>query len=167
MAVLKLLSLAAGLSGCYSPELRDCAVTCAADGDCGPGQVCGGDQMCAAPEIAGHCNPLPTPDAAVPHDATVDAFVAMVDASTVVVLQIEIKGKGKVEVEGIGSCSDAAPSHVCTFTVPIGIPRVLQAVPGQDSVFEKWEPGACAGDNPTCNVTPTAFTLATAKFKHD
>ena len=171
MAILKLLALAAGLTGCYSPELRDCAVTCAADSDCGPGQVCGGDQMCAAPEIAGHCNQRPTPDAAVPDAAVADAAVA--DAASpdafvpLGILQIGIKGKGRVEVAGIGSCSDAAPDHACTFTVPIGIPRVLHAVPGADFVFDKWEPGACTGGTPTCTVTPTAFTLATARFKHD
>ena len=163
MAVLKLLSLAAGLTGCYAPELRDCAVTCGADSDCGPGQVCGGDQMCAAPAIAGHCDQRPTPDAASPHDA----FVVTVDAITVVNLQIVIKGKGTVEVADIGSCSDAAPDHTCTFTVPMGVPRVLHAVPGESFVFEKWEPGACTGDLPTCDVTPTELTLATAKFKHD
>jgi hypothetical protein len=166
MAVLKLLSLAAGLTGCYAPELRDCAVTCAANSDCGPGQICGGDQLCAAPAIAGHCNPPPTPDAAVSHDASPDAVAATVDASTVVTLQIEIKGHGRVEVAGIGSCSDAALDHTCTFTVPVGIPRVLHAVPGDSFVFAQWEPGACTGDLPTCTVTPTTFTLATAKFKH-
>jgi len=125
--------------------------------------------MCAAPAIAGHCNQRPTADAASPHDAfapAVDAFVLTVDASTVVVLQIVIKGKGTVDVADIGSCSDAAPDHTCAFIVPIGVPRVLHAVPGESFVFEKWEPGACTGDLPTCDVTPTAFTLATAKFKH-
>lgn len=60
MAVLKWLprSLPGALLGataCYSPELQDCAVTCAADGDCGPGQVCGSDRMCAVPTVAGSC----------------------------------------------------------------------------------------------------------------
>jgi len=42
-------------AGCYSPELRDCAVSCASPDDCAPGQVCGSDAYCAAPEIAGTC----------------------------------------------------------------------------------------------------------------
>lgn len=183
MAVLRMALVVAALGGCYAPDLRDCAVSCAADSDCGPGQVCGGDRMCAAPAVAGHCEPPRTPDAAVSDaavgDAPRDAFVPPADAylpphdayvppdgPTVVALQLEIKGKGKVDVAGIGTCTDAAPNHICTFTVPNGVARTLHATAGEDFHFEKWESGACTGTNPTCTVIPTGFTATVAKFKH-
>lgn len=190
MELLKTFAVAVALAGCYSPDLRDCAVFCSAETDCGPGQVCGSDGMCAAPAVAGQCGQMIQPHDGAPGDAAVppgdgprldafvppppdafvpppDAFIPPPDAQMFVNLVVVIKDKGRVDVAGIGSCTDMSPMHTCTFSVPAGIPRTLHAVPGEDRVFDKWEAGVCIGSNPTCVFTPTAPSLATAKFKHD
>ena len=43
------------LAGCYEPKLPDCAVRCAADGDCAPGQSCREDGWCTAPGMTESC----------------------------------------------------------------------------------------------------------------
>lgn len=104
---LALLSLLA--TSCYEPKLRDCAVRCAADDDCGPGQACGADGWCATPSALDQCAgviggtlldaaddpsqdatvmidgalPPPGPDASTPPPTTPDASTppTMPDAS--------------------------------------------------------------------------------------
>jgi len=184
MAVLSWIPAAAAIavSGCYAPELRDCTVTCVADADCAPSQVCGGDGMCASPSLAGRCpsHAGSTVDAtlAVDGSAQVDATPvtdAAADAALPVdaplpgqvLLRIQIAGRGRVDIDGTAlSCSDAAPNHTCTFTVVTGTPRVLIAAPDQDTHFEKWAL-ACTGTSPSCTLTPAApLTSVAAKFKN-
>jgi len=60
---MELLRAAAlvGLAGCFSPAGRDCAVTCAAGGDCPHGYVCLADRYCHTSSADPLCN---LPDAA-------------------------------------------------------------------------------------------------------
>jgi len=182
MAVLS-RTLAAGAlvaTGCYEPQLRDCAVSCATAADCAPDQTCGSDGKCAAPEHAGHCGGAiaasdagaDTSDAApdarmidAPTTVVVDA-PPMIDAPAQVVLQIEIKDRGAVMVQGAGSCHHTAPNHICQFGVPAGTPRLLTAVPDPEYRFDKWEDVPCIGQDETCTFIPTAlFTEIKAKFR--
>jgi hypothetical protein len=184
MAVLSWIPAVAAIAaiGCYAPDLRDCTVTCVADADCAPSQVCGSDGMCASPSLAGRCpGPSSTTvdaagaiDAPAPVDATIVTDAA-VDAATPVdapmpaqvMLRIQIVGRGRVDVGGTSlSCSDASPNNTCTFTVVAGVPRTLLAAPDQGSQFDRWMLG-CTGMASTCTLTPVApLTSVQAKFKN-
>jgi hypothetical protein len=179
MAVLRSIAPAIVMilaGGCYSPQLRDCAVSCTAVADCAPGQVCGVDRLCASPDLAGRCLQLQEPDAwsEVAIDAsTIGADAAIhhdaapaTDAQLFVALTVTIAGRGTVTVSAIGSCNDSAPQHTCTFPVPPGVQRTLDAIPADDQRFDKWTSTACANQGPTCIVTPTADMTVSAKFAH-
>lgn len=162
-------------TSCYSPELRDCAVSCASSSDCAPDQVCGTDRVCASPEIAGRCASR-TSDAAVdtPGDAAADArsdaapIDAAIDAPAQLALQIEISNRGAVTVAGIGTCPFTAPLHICTFAMPPGVLAQLVAEPDPDYRFDKWEAGPCVGEDETCAFVPTLpVTSVKAKFRPD
>ncbi|MBA3460092.1 MAG: hypothetical protein H0T46_09045 [Deltaproteobacteria bacterium] len=167
--------LSAALTGCYSPELRDCAVACASVDDCGPNQVCGSDRWCASPSLAGRCLTMATPDAAVGtdgapgviEDAAVDATVdAAPDAPTTLSLVVQIAGNGSVTIPGVGNCGYAAPNHQCTFTVMIGAQLMLTASGIDEFEFDKWQSAACAGQGATCTLTPLPPTTTIAvKFR--
>jgi len=51
--------LIALVASCYSPDVRDCTVTCSDNADCADGQRCGSDHLCAAPDHAGRCGDAP------------------------------------------------------------------------------------------------------------
>jgi hypothetical protein len=56
---------AALLAGCYQePLFPDCVKLCRDGADCAPGQRCGDDGLCAAPEIAGRCAAITDADGA-------------------------------------------------------------------------------------------------------
>ncbi len=168
MAVLRIAATVLALGACYSPELRDCAVSCASTDDCGPGQLCGADRWCAAPEIAGRCETGGTVDAAVATDATASSVDAAVDAAVPapVLLVVQISGHGTVTIPGIGSCADTSPGHQCTYAVIAGVTKMLVANATGEDEFQQWT-NACAGQGATCTLTPTAPTTTTqARFKH-
>jgi hypothetical protein len=150
------------LAGCYSPAERDCTVTCAAAKDCIGDQVCGTDHFCAAPAVAGHCS---TVDAAVPmHDAPHDADESIDAPSTIyVALTVTIGGMGRVDVQGVATCS----MPMCVFQVPAGQPLTLMAAQtNPDKNFQMWQNGcASAGTQLTCALTPTASVKVGAKFE--
>jgi len=164
---------------CYSPELRDCTVSCAAESDCATGQVCGSDQLCASPDVAGHCASLPVDggvppirDAAHPVDAeTIVSPDAQPDAPTTTTLHVQVEGQGRVVITGIGSCDSAAPQKGdCWFGVLLDAAVSAQAVAHTDWRFDKWTTMTCGGDNAnnaTCDFTPSAATSITAKFRKD
>ena len=178
MAVLSWMSLAgvAIAGGCYSPELRDCAVSCASTADCAPEQVCGSDQICASPELAGRCAGRVVPaDAAVDSSTPpvmIDAAVMVdaappIDASTQRFLRIDIAGRGGVVVAGVGTCHHSMMLP-CTLAVVAGMPTSLQAVPDSDQSFDKWEAGPCVGQGASCSIIPTLLvTDVKAKFRKD
>src|SRR5688572_992995 len=99
----------ASIAGCYSPEVRDCTLTCSAASDCVDGQVCGSDHFCAAPAIAGQCASLPGGDAGDGiRDAGVIAPIADArpdapDAATHTTLSLMIDGQGRITVQGIAT----------------------------------------------------------------
>ena len=151
----RLLPFALALAGCYSPELQNCTVSCAAVTECGSGQVCGADGFCAEPSVAGHCN-AGGPDAAI-HDAAIqEANVA---------LRITIAGRGRVTAAGIGVCDTDDPNHGdCTWLVPPHIVRTLDAVV-TDHDFQGWTTANCSMQGATCTLTPVAATQVGARFK--
>lgn len=159
----------AALAACYSPAVRDCTVTCDAPGDCADGQVCGADRMCAAPDVAGRCG-MVAPDAGDgPRDAGADAAVdARPDAPATVRLTVQVTGKGKIDIPGVGMCSSLDPQKGnCAFDVAPGAALVAQALPIQiDQVFDKWTSTTCAGQPARCTFTAAAATTITARFEH-
>lgn len=156
-------------AGCYEPELRDCTIACSAETDCASGQVCGTDGMCAAPDVAGRCAERPAMidagvivDGAKPlPDARPDA-TPLPDAPTQGKLTVNIEGRGRVTVMGIGTCNDN-----CTYTVPLTTSLTAQADPLAEWRFEKWTQGPCAGQLATCNFSSTIAVTISAKFKKD
>jgi len=160
MALLKWTLALALLGGCYSPQVRDCTVTCTGVSECAAGQVCGDDHFCAAPEVAGTCEAI---DAGTtpPDDARVDAPP---DALVRVTLHVHVQEKGKVAVTGVGIC-DQATGGDCMYLVLRGAP--LELTPIQvDKPFEKWTGGPCDGEPATCSITPTGNVDVTARFLH-
>lgn len=175
------LSFALALASCYSPDLADCTVACAADSECGGGQQCNAG-MCAQPGIA--CTRVDDTVDALPmtspeQDASVPDANPEPDASTpppdgppdpppppppqTTTLRVKIKDQGRVTPSGHQSC---APNSECLYTVVVGQPITLEADPNPNRIFEKWEE-ACSGSSPSCTITPLAGpqTRVTAKFK--
>lgn len=170
------LALAVALAGCYSPSLRDCTVSCAREGDCAQGQVCGSDGLCAAPDVAGRCagaapvdaRPPELPDAPLPVDAgvAIDAAPPPDAPPANVALRIQIDGKGTVIVDGRSACSSSGPQRGdCTFDVTRGVAITVRAVqfPG-DQPFSSWTSATCRGSDPMCTFTPMAATSLMARF---
>jgi hypothetical protein len=158
------------LAGCYSPEVRDCTVSCAAPDDCTAGQICGSDRLCAAPERAGHCASPPIDagrrrgsDAAVPRDA------AWRDASPRVNLHVQVDGKGSVFVFGQGTCNSLdAQRGDCTYDIPLNVAQPVYALTIEPNErFSKWTSTTCSTDGEHCTFTPVAGTTITAKFEHN
>ena len=164
------MTFALGLGACYSPEVRDCTVTCASPEDCTGGQLCDRDGFCAMPEAANRCRHVARPDASVmldarPHEPPHDA--RMPDAGLLVELAIEIAGAGKVHVIGVGICNALLDDPSCTYPVIAGVALQLRAIAGPDWSFDKWS-DACDGRDSTCALTPTqTITKVKAKFRHD
>lgn len=177
-------ALVAGLAtlvGCYSPSLRDCKVSCASPGDCAGDQVCGSDGLCAAPEVAGQCGSLPgeppidaepRPDAAPPRDAAEVGIDAPppIDAAppAMVALRVQIKGKGTIVVDSVGTCSSEPPQKGdCTYMVPVGVELTAQATDtAPDEKFTRWTSLVCATQSATCTFTPVLLTSISAQFDH-
>jgi len=175
MAVLSWIGAAGvvAVASCYSPELRDCAVSCATSAECAPQQVCGSDRMCASAELAGRCaGANDTTDAGV--DSMIDSPPSIVDAALPVDapaqlwLRIEIHDHGQVTVAGIGSCPFTAPNHICTFAMAPAELATLTAEPDDGYRFDKWETGPCVGQNEICTFTPMLLlTDIKAKFRRE
>jgi len=158
------------VAGCYEPELRDCTVRCSAESDCAVGQVCGADHMCAAPDVAGHCENVAAVvdagvvgDGAKPQpDARPDAPPPP-DAPTHGQLHLKIEGgRGRITVQGIGTCTDE-----CTYTVLLGTQLAAEAAAVEEWRFDKWTNGPCIGQSANCVFSQTFLVDVTAKFKKD
>jgi len=173
---LGLVLAAMVVTGCYSPAIRDCTVSCAAPSDCASGQVCGADGLCAAPGVAGRCGAVmpdaapgydaaPGNDAAPPHDAG-GSDAASPDAAVTVSLHVVISGTGSVVIAGVGTCSSQDAQHGdCTYEVALGVARTAHAVQvQQDQVFSRWQSLTCAGQGETCTFTPVVPTSIIARF---
>lgn len=173
-------ALCVGVSACYSPDLRDCTVTCTAETDCAAGQVCGAAGFCAAPEVS--CT---MPDGGVPiRDATVrDAAIVIADAPpdddppdappdapTTSSVHVHIDGQGSVTITGVGTCAAGPPQQGdCTFTVLPNLPLVASASAYPNWRFDKWTSANCAMEpTQTCTFAAHgATTNLTLKFRKD
>ncbi len=180
-----LVASLAALGACYSPDFRDCSVTCAATTDCASGQVCGTDRLCAGPELAGRCASQvadaeivdPRPDGRPPSDARPPADASTEPPSDAPrpdaavpaqgLLHVKVSGAGNVDVVGIGVCgAAAAPNAECTYTVTLGVVLSLKATANPDATFDKWSTTACANQGPICSLTPVLpSTDVQAKFR--
>jgi len=155
MAVLARAAALLAVAGCYSPDLRDCTVTCATSADCAGSQVCGTDHFCAVPDKAGTCARATMPDAAMPigdaglpGDAPAAVDAAQPDAPALGALELVVMGRGQL-VAGAHSCATD-----CTYMLPLD-PIDVVAVGDADQTFEKWTVGPCVGSqSTTCTVTP-------------
>jgi hypothetical protein len=158
--------IAAG--GCYEPELRDCTLTCSSASDCADGQVCGDDQYCAAPGIAGRCASLPGDAGSNSRDGGIDART-IPDAATHVTLTISIEGQGRTVMLGTGTCDKAAPQNgMCMFTVPIDALVTVQAQPYPKWRFDKWTTTPCRVSLiGSCTFTATSSLTIGVKFRKD
>lgn len=162
-------------TSCYSPELRDCTLSCASVGDCASGQVCGSDRLCVAAE-RGSCTSSPD-DAGIDDDvegmhsgAGLDARTdAAIDAPTRGAIKVSVEGKGWVYVVGHGTCdSDPPQSGDCMFIVPLEIPVTIHAEAREDWRFDRWTTSACTDDDEeTCTFLPQVAMQVSVKFRRD
>lgn len=157
MAVLiRAVAIAVLLAGCYTPELRDCTVTCAAADDCADGQTCAGG-WCTAGET---CEDEP-----ITADARPDEVDAALHATAQLHLRVERKGKVVVEPFGDACENSGAGTGDCTFEVPADSEQTLTPVQ-TDHEFDKWESPPCAGEPAACTLTVVAPMVSiTAKFR--
>ncbi len=167
----------AAIASCYSPDARDCTVSCERVRDCLSGQVCGTDHLCASPAVAGRCASSPPPAAIDAGDDTVrtDAHVrdapappppppdTRPDPPATVALEIVIMGAGTVELDGVGSCDKD-----CTLLAPLAELATLRALPNPKQVFDQWTQGPCIGQGATCMfVALVPVTIAVRFVKAD
>ena len=139
-----LLASTSVVAGCYHPSLDSCTVSCSSPDDCGGGQICGSDGMCASPEVAGQCSGIAATDAGTTPgpDGPLDAII-----------HVKIMGKGTVTV-GAQLCNDAGPgANDCMFHVTRGIPVIITAQDDDDQ-FQMWTSTACSGQGAVCTITP-------------
>ena len=174
MAVLRvgaILAIALAGASCYSPELRDCTVSCEAQSDCAHGQVCGADQFCAAPEIAGRCSSLPSDSGGDDRDA--GAVDGKVDARperagpdlAMVPMHLKIDGDGRVTVSGQLTCEkQGSQNGDCMYQVPLGLAITLGAQPYNGQQFDALERCTCNAQGATCTFVPTGATDLHARF---
>lgn len=165
-------STALAVTACYSPDLRDCTLTCSSAADCAADQVCGSDHFCAAPDVAGRCSTLPSDAGPPDRDAGIgDASLpdARPDAPTQAVLTIDIAGKGQITMLGVGTCDSGEPQNgSCTFVVPIDALVTAQATGWSDWWFERWTTAPCATTViPTCTFIASGPRTVGVKFKKD
>lgn len=177
MAVLRpgvAVAMALAFASCYSPELRDCTVSCASQNDCAFGQVCGADQFCAAPEIAGRCSSLPGDAGQDDRDGgIIDGKVetrpdAAPDALVMVPLHLKIDGDGRVLVAGQVTCEKQGPQNGdCMYQLTLGETVTLTAQPYESSTFERWNGAPCMLQGETCAFITTASADIHARFRRD
>ena len=166
---------------CYSPDLRDCTVSCVAATDCAAGQVCGSDRFCAAPEIAGRCASLPgdggtgssggVPDAGRLVDAamvTADAAPDAPPSTMTTTVRAQIEGQGRITVD-FRTCDAAGPQKGdCTFVVLRDAQITVRAYAYPGWRFDKWPTVPCDDDQvESCDFVAVDPTNVTAKFRKD
>lgn len=91
---------------------------------------------------------------------------ASTDANPDVALTVTIMGEGKVTIADVGACDSAtAPHGMCTFTVPGGMTRQLQAAAtNEDHPFSGWTQG-CSGKSTSCSLVVMSPTQVGARFQ--
>lgn len=164
---------------CYEPDLRDCTVACASATDCAAGQICGADHFCAEPGVSGSCpaSLLPGDAGATSRDAGTDGGMLPIDAAVDAppdappdpVLMISIEGKGRVTVQGIGSCDSAAPQNgQCSFAVAMNSLLTVDAQAYPDWRFDRWTTAVCGNFIiPSCTFVMSGTTPVGIKFRKE
>lgn len=157
------------LAGCYSPDLRDCTVSCASSADCAGAQLCSADHLCAAKDVA--CSTMTT----TPRDASTDGLTdgrmvadaprvldakpPPIDAPAPIVVHLHVDGHGQL-TSGTTSCQSD-----CDISVARGTPMNVLAQGLGDQVFKGWTQGPCVGSQlPSCSLAPTANVTVGAQF---
>jgi len=159
------LTIIAPLAACYSPDLGDCTVACVRSADCIAGQVCGEGAFCAAPGVS--CAVVSDADVDVDVQSNGDVDALPVDAPPPGQLEVEITDRGRVVIDGVGTC-DPEAAEQCRFSAPRGVPLTLRAIPYPGRRFDKWDSSACGGQGPTCHLTLTLpVTEVHARFHKD
>jgi hypothetical protein len=143
------VALAVAAAGCYDPTTRDCAVACAAPGDCAAGQICGSDGFCAAPEVAGTCGDN-------------DEVGSEAQRS----LHLVVEGRGRITTSNPAIVCEGeqdAPGD-CWFDVAQDAEIAATAVSThQHWEFVGWDQDAC-GESPSCSVAMADDLVLTARF---
>jgi hypothetical protein len=153
------LAVAACASGCYSPAIGDCELSCGSDGDCAGGQVCGAEHLCAARSLSCAAAVVDGGASDGKHATAADAHA--IDATSDVTLTIMIGGMGMVTLDGGASCAMAS----CNLLAPIDVKATLVATPTGNMMFDMWMMPPCAGQGATCTFVPTANTMVQVHFK--
>jgi hypothetical protein len=151
------------LSACYSPTLHDCTVVCESADDCANGQICGADKLCAAPEAAGKCQQLSGMiDAGVVHN---DAGMIDAPPPAMVMIRVQIEGKGSVTLDGAGACGAQGGQHGdCTFTVAPRTQTIRVNLLPPGDPFVGWTSMTCKTAGLVCSFTASAGLTIVAKF---
>src|SRR5690606_21853975 len=92
------------------------------------------------------------------------------DAPTHGVLTLEISGRGRVDIEGVGTCdSDPPQNGSCTFAIPLALTVTMRAIEDEDDwKFDRWTTNACPDRNDErCVFVPFLTMNLGAKFKRD
>jgi len=126
VGVLRAVSIALALAGCYSPELAECAVACSAEADCGDGQTCNAEGLCASAGVSCRASG----DAAVTADAPVEPDAPPPQTT----LRIHVMDRGEVRLAGHAPCT---MEDDCLVPVDSGERVTLTAEPLEDRVFDK------------------------------
>ena len=168
--LVRVVAAASLLASCYSPDLRDCTVSCASSADCAGAQVCNASHLCAEKDVA--CSTMTTmpprdaaSDSTVPADARnappVDAAPPPpIDAPPPpVIVHLHVDGHGTLTT-GTTVCQDD-----CNVSVAPGTPVNVVAQGLGDQHFVGWTMGPCVGSQlPTCALTPTMNVTVGARF---
>jgi hypothetical protein len=159
---MRLACAIAIVAGCYSPDVRECALSCETSADCAAGQVCSAAKMCASPSVA--CgSDGEVVDAGIVHDAPAkhtDAAIA-VDAPIVpvVTITVMVMGMGTITLDG-APCT----TGMCVLDVPANEPATAVATGEGDQTFQSWTSMTCKNEPATCTFTPTTATNIAAMF---
>jgi hypothetical protein len=156
---MRLACALAIVAGCYSPDVRECALACETSADCAADQVCSSAKMCASPSVAcGSDGEVVDAgivrDAPAKHDAAIDAPPVPMVTITVMTM-----GMGTITLDGT-ACS----MPMCTIDVPKGVLATAVATGQGDQTFQSWTSMTCMQQPATCTFIPTAATNIAAMF---
>jgi hypothetical protein len=148
------LAIALAVAGCYSPDVRDCALPCATSADCAQDQICGSDKMCTSSAVS--CE---SANSDVDAGAGGGAIDAMPSPPGMVPVTVTITGTGNVMIGGVNCMSTS-----CTVQLAQGMPAMAMAMAKNGDMFTSWTSTVCAGQPMNCMFTPTGATEIAVLF---